>query len=108
MANTITNPVWVKTKPHASAEKMVGDSDPNARTDVENRVSKGVVAVVKRLINTLFDGATADFTDQTTVSALAGTFLLGPIIDRDVVAAPPVTSSTTETTVYSFSLPGGT
>lgn len=77
MANTFTPPVFVRAKPHSSAEKQVGDADPNARTDVINRVDKGVYAVLRRLINTLFDGATADFTDQTTVSALAGTFLLG-------------------------------
>ena len=38
MANTFTPPVYVKSKPHASAEKQVGDSDPSARTDVINRV----------------------------------------------------------------------
>jgi len=71
MANTFTPPVWVKAKPHASAEKQVGDSDPSGRTDVINRVEKGILANLKKLINTIMDGATFDFTDLATVAALA-------------------------------------
>jgi hypothetical protein len=62
----------VKSKPHASAEKMVGDSDPSARTDVINRTVKGIYANIQRIVNALFSGATLDFTDLTTVTALTG------------------------------------
>ena len=58
MSNTFTNFVPIKAKPHASAEKQVGDSDPNARTDVINRPTKGLQAAVKRIVNSLWDGKT--------------------------------------------------
>ena len=70
MANTFTNFTSVKSKPHASAEKQVGASDPSARTDVINRPSLGLLAIAKRIVNTLWDGVTVDFSDLTTVSNL--------------------------------------
>lgn len=72
MANTYTDPVLVKAKPHAAAEKQVGAADPNGRTDVINRVPLGLLAAIKRLVNTFCDGATLDFTDQATTTPLTG------------------------------------
>jgi hypothetical protein len=96
MANTITNPSWIKSKPHASGEKQVGDSDPLARADVINRPPKGVWAVLQRVINTLLDNATVDGTDPTTVSALSSANVVpgmsltnktgGALVKGDVVA----------------------
>lgn len=63
-----TPPVWIKAKPHAGAEKQVGDSDPSARIDVINRVEKGYYAAFQRLLTTL-GFTTQDFTDQATVTS---------------------------------------
>lgn len=71
MANTFTLPTWIKAKPHASAERQIGDSDPSSRVDVINRPAKGLAAVIQRLINTFFDGATVDLSDPTTLTAIA-------------------------------------
>lgn len=76
MANTVTNPTWIKSKPHASAEKQVGDSDPSSRTDVINRPAKGVWAVLQRMLNGLYDGATVDGTDTSTTTALGADKLI--------------------------------
>lgn len=84
MANSFTPPVWIKSKPSGGAEKQVGDSDPSARTDVINRVEKGLLAVLKRLFNTITDGVTADFTDQTTITEFAN----APIVPRAVSGTP--------------------
>lgn len=73
MANTFTSPVFIKAKPHAGAEKQVGDADPSVRTDVVNRVEKGMYAIFQRIVNSLFNGVTLDFTDQATTTALTGT-----------------------------------
>ena len=84
MANTFTNPNFIRSRPHASAEKQVGDSDPSARTDVINRVQKGLLAILKRLFNTITDGVTADFTDLTTITEFAN----APIVPRAVSGTP--------------------
>lgn len=79
MSNTYTNPTWIKSKPHGSAEKQVGDSDTLGRTDVINRPVKGVWQVLKALLNTIADGAIADFssvTDPSTTTELSGLTLL--------------------------------
>lgn len=66
MANTYTNPTLIKAAPHASKEKQVGDADPLSRTDVINRVSKGILyGGLKRLLNAIGDGLTFDFTSVT-------------------------------------------
>ena len=70
MANVFTAPSWIFGLPHAQAERQVGNADPLSRADVINRVEKGYYATLRRLVNTLFDGITVDFTDQTTVSSL--------------------------------------
>lgn len=72
MANTITNPAWVKAKPHGSAEKQVGDSDPQSRTDVINRPAKGAWFRVRQMLDTLMDGITFDGTDVSSTGALTG------------------------------------
>ena len=66
MANTITSSTWIKAEPHASAEFQVGDSDPGGATDVINRPAKGTQAILRRIIETIFDGGTFDFTSTTT------------------------------------------
>ena len=66
MANTITSSTWIKAEPHASAEFQVGDSDPGGATDVINRPAKGTQAILRRIIETIFDGGTFDFTATTT------------------------------------------
>ncbi len=69
MANTYTDPILVKAKPHAAAEKQIGAADPNGRTDVINRVPLGLLANLKRLIASLgVDGITLDFTDLATIT----------------------------------------
>lgn len=78
MANTVTDPTWVKAKPHGSAEKQVGHADPNSRTDVINRAEKGIVAVLKRMLNGLVDGVTVDLTDQTTTTGIDSVIQIVP------------------------------
>lgn len=107
MANSYTNPTYVKAAPHASKELQIGDSDPSLRADIINRVEKGLVANFKRLVNALFDGLTVDLSDQATTSAYDTTKLLTGIIDRDVTTTE-VVSTAAETTVYSFSVPANT
>lgn len=100
MANTVTSPVYVQAKPNVGAEKQVGTSDLSGRTDVINRPVKGVWAVLQRVLNTLFDTATVDATDLTTLTALS-TFVakfgasLGTV--RGVIGARA------STTTYTFS-----
>lgn len=72
MANVITNPTWIKAKPHASAEKQVGDSDPSARTDVINRPVKGVVSVMTKWLETFHLAGTFDFTNTTSTTPYTG------------------------------------
>ncbi len=72
MANVITNPTWIKAKPHASAEKQVGDSDPSARTDVINRPVKGIVSVMTKWLETFHVSGTFDFTNTTSTVAYSG------------------------------------
>jgi len=79
LSNTFTAPVWVKADPHGSKELQIGDSDPLARTDVINRTPKGIYANFRRLINTIMDGVTADFTDLSTATAYLPTGLINPI-----------------------------
>lgn len=69
MANDFTDFVPVKTLPRDDYENQVGADDPFERPDVINRAALGLQAAIKRLLNTLFDGATLDLTDQTTVTA---------------------------------------
>jgi hypothetical protein len=69
MANTFTAPTWIKSRPHASAENQVGDSDPSSRTDVVNRPAKGLFANLQRIVNALWDGISLDFTNLATVTS---------------------------------------
>jgi hypothetical protein len=46
--NTYADPTYIKSLPHPAGEKQVGDSDPNGRPDVNNRVTKNLSAVLKR------------------------------------------------------------
>lgn len=102
MANSYTNPSWIKAKPHGSAEKQVGDADPQSRADVINRPSKSMTAVMKRLINTLFDGLTVDMSDASTLTALQATLIQqavltnktgGSLVAGDAVAFDSANSS---------------
>lgn len=69
MANTFTNPTWIKAQPHGSAEKQVGDSDPSARTDVINRPTKGAWFALRRLLAMLTDNLTIDGSDVSGTTA---------------------------------------
>lgn len=84
MANVITNPVFIKSKPSVGAEKQVGDSDPSARTDVINRPVKGIVSVMTKWLETFHLSGTFDFTNTTSTGAYANL----PFVPQPVSGTP--------------------
>lgn len=80
MTNTYTPPSWVKSKPHGSAEKQVGDADPQSRADVINRPGKSMYALMQRVLNTLFDGATLNASDPAATTPIQATLIQQAIL----------------------------